>query len=132
MKPGRPLAFGRLEDAVTIGLPGNPVAAAVCFMRFARPVIARLAGSQWLEPRGFPVQAAFDFQKKPGRTELLRARLLTDAHGKLSADLVRRQGSGILTSLTDADGLIEVEPATVRIDAGEPIRFLSFAELGAS
>jgi molybdopterin molybdotransferase len=108
------------------------VAAAVCFMRFARPVIARLAGSEWLEPRGFAVPAAFGFQKKPGRTELLRGRLLTDAHGRLVADIVRRQGSGILTSLTDADGLIEVEPLTVRIDAGEPVRFLPFAELGAS
>ena len=53
MKPGRPLAFGRLGRAVTIGLPGNPVAAAVCFMRLARPVIARLAGSDWLEPQAF-------------------------------------------------------------------------------
>jgi molybdopterin molybdotransferase len=132
MKPGRPLAFGRLDDAVTIGLPGNPVAAAVCFMRFARPVLARLAGCQWLEPRAFAVPATFEFQKKPGRTELLRARLVADAHGGLSADLVRRQGSGILTSLTDADGLVEVGPATTSIKAGEAVRFLSFAELGAS
>jgi molybdopterin molybdotransferase len=132
MKPGRPLAFGRLADAVTIGLPGNPVAATVCFLRFARPVIARLAGAGWLEPRAFPVPAGFDFTKKPGRTELLRARLVADEHGSLVADIVRRQGSGILTSLTDADGLIEVDPATLRIAKGEPVRFLSFAELGAT
>lgn len=132
MKPGRPLAFGRLGDAVTIGLPGNPVAAAVCFMRFARPVIARLAGSEWLEPQGFAVPAAFSFKKKPGRTELLRGRLSSDDQGRIVVDLVRRQGSGILTSLTDADGLIEVDPATVRIDVGNLVRFLPFAELGAS
>ncbi len=132
MKPGRPLAFGRLRDAVTIGLPGNPVAAAVCFMRFARPVLARLGGSLWPEPRAFRVPAAFALEKKPGRTELLRARLVADAAGDLEADLVRRQGSGILTSLTDADGLIEVAPATVRIDKGDAVRFFSFAELGAN
>ncbi len=132
MKPGRPLAFGRLGEAVTIGLPGNPVAAAVCFMRFARPVIARLAGCEWLEPHAFPVPAAFAFAKKPGRTELLRARLVKNERGGLAADLIRRQGSGILTSLTNADGLVEVDPATVRIEPGDPVRFLTFAELGAS
>ncbi len=129
MKPGRPLAFGRLCDAVTIGLPGNPVAAAVCFLRFARPVIARLAGAAWLEPRAFIVPAAFTLDKKAGRTELLRACLRQAAEGP-EALLIRRQGSGILTSLTDADGLVEVAPATTSIRPGDPVRFLSFAELG--
>ena len=129
MKPGRPLAFGRLGNAVTIGLPGNPVAAAVCFLRLARPVIARLAGAAWLEPRAFIVPAGFDLDKKPGRTELLRARLHETADGP-EAMLIRRQGSGILTSLTDADGLVEVAPATTSIRPGDPVRFLSMAELG--
>lgn len=132
MKPGRPLAFGRLGRAVTIGLPGNPVAAAVCFMRLARPVIARLAGADWPEPRAFAVPAAFEFAKKPGRTELLRGRLVAESDEAPEAELIRRQGSGILTSLTDADGLIEVAPATTRIAAGDPVRFLTFAELGAA
>ena len=103
MKPGRPLAFGHLGEALTIGLPGNPVAAAVCFMRLARPVLARLAGADWLEPRAFTLPAAFELTKKPGRTELLRARLVGS-----TVEIIRRQGSGILTSLTDADGLVEV------------------------
>lgn len=127
MKPGRPLAFGQLGRAVTIGLPGNPVAAAVCFMRLARPVLARLAGADWLEPQAFAVPAAFDFKKKPGRTELLRGRLVAGP----AAELIRRQGSGILTSLTDADGLIEVAPEITRIGQGDPVRFFTFAELGA-
>lgn len=130
MKPGRPLAFGRLADAVTIGLPGNPVAAAVCFMRFARPVIARLAGSAWLEPLAFLIPAAFSLDKKPGRTELLRGRLDDGPDGP-RAELIRRQGSGILTSLTDADGLIEIAPSTTTIRPGDPVRFLSFAALGS-
>lgn len=127
MKPGRPLAFGRLAEAITIGLPGNPVAAAVCFMRLARPVLARLAGADWPEPLGFAVPAAFDLKKKPGRTEYPRARL-----AKGTAELIRRQGSGILTSLTDADGLLEIAPETTRIAPGDPVRFFTFAELGAS
>jgi molybdopterin molybdotransferase len=131
MKPGRPLAFGRLGTTVTIGLPGNPVAAAVCFMRFARPVIARLAGATWPEPQAFVVPATFDLRKKPGRTELLRARLVQSADGP-RAELIRRQGSGILTSLTDADGLVEVAPETTRISPGDPVRFLVFSELGAT
>jgi molybdopterin molybdotransferase len=130
MKPGRPLAFGRIDRAVSIGLPGNPVAAAVCFLRFARPVIARLAGAAWLEPQAFVVPAAFSLDKKPGRTELLRARLRQSADGP-EALLIRRQGSGILTSLTDADGLVEVVPATTSIRPGDPVRFLSFAALGS-
>lgn len=132
MKPGRPLAFGQIDRALTIGLPGNPVAAAVCFMRIARPVIARLAGAEWLEPRAFEVPAAFELTKRPGRTELLRARLVSDPSGSgLAAEIIRRQGSGILTSLTDADGLVEIDDATTRIEIGEPVRFLSFNEMGA-
>ncbi len=131
MKPGRPLAFGRLGTTVTIGLPGNPVAAAVCFMRFARPVLARLAGAAWPEPQAFVVPASFELHKKPGRTELLRARLVQSADGP-KAELIRRQGSGILTSLTDADGLVEVAPETTRISPGDPVRFLVFSELGAN
>jgi molybdopterin molybdotransferase len=133
MKPGRPLAFGRLEDAVTIGLPGNPVAAAVCFMRLARPVIARLAGSAWLQPRHFCLPAAFRFRKKPGRTELLRARLLEALDNEQpQVALVRRMGSGVLTSLTAADGLIEVDPEITELLPGDLVRFLSLAELGAA
>lgn len=132
MKPGRPLAFGHLREALTIGLPGNPVAAAVCFMRLARPVLARLAGADWLEPRGFTVPAAFEMIKKPGRSELLRARLVpAEAGAGQAAEVIRRQGSGILTSLTDADGLVEVADSTTRIARGDPVKFFSFNELGA-
>ncbi len=132
MKPGRPLAFGHLGEALTIGLPGNPVAAAVCFMRLARPVLARLAGADWLEPRAFSVPAAFEMTKKPGRSELLRVRLVPDEAGTgHAADVIRRQGSGILTSLTDADGLVEVDDSTTRIARGDPVKFFSFNELGA-
>ena len=84
MKPGRPLAFGRLGDAVFIGLPGNPVATMVCFLLFARPVLLRLAGSAWACAGGLPVPAGFALSKRPGRSEYLRGRLGRDADGRSS------------------------------------------------
>jgi molybdopterin molybdotransferase len=131
MKPGRPLALGTLGDAAFVGLPGNPVAATVCFLLFARPMILRLAGGSWREPRGFEIPAGFSMRKRPGRTELLRGRLERSPAGTLTAQRIRREGSGILTSLTDADGLIEVAEDRIKIEPGEPVKFLTFAELGA-
>lgn len=132
MKPGRPLAFGRLgERAVFVGLPGNPVAATVCFLLFARPVLLRLAGAAWRRPTAFPVPAAFAARKQRGRTEYLRATLRRDGpDGRLAAVRIEREGSGILTSIVDADGLVELGPEVERVEPGEPVPFLSFAELG--
>ena len=126
MKPGRPLAFGEIEGAVFVGLPGNPVATTVCFLRLARPVLLRLAGSSWSEPTPLPVPAAFAMRKKPGRTELLRGRLVA---GRV--ERIRREGSGILTSLTDADGLIEIGADVEKVGMGDLVPYFSFAELGA-
>lgn len=130
MKPGRPLAFGRLGEAVFIGLPGNPVATLVCFLVFARRVLLRLAGADWPRPRAFPVAAAFGMTRKPGRSEYLRATLAEDETGRLWAERIMREGSGILTSMTEADGLIELEPGRTEIARGDMVPFLSFAELG--
>jgi molybdopterin molybdotransferase len=130
MKPGRPLAFGRLADAVFVGLPGNPVAAMVCFLLFARPVLLRLAGFAWRTPTGIAVPAAFALAKRPGRSEYLRGRLGRDAEGGLVALRIAREGSGILTSMVEADGLIEVGDAVDEVRPGQPVPFLSFAELG--
>ena len=131
MKPGRPLAFGRLGDAAFVGLPGNPVATMVCFLLFARPVLLRLAGAAWAAPRAVPVPAAFAFRKKPGRSEYLRGRLETADDGTgLIVQRIEREGSGILTSMVEAHGLIEVAAEVERIEPGQPVPFLSFPELG--
>jgi molybdopterin molybdotransferase len=133
VKPGRPLAFGRIGQAVFIGLPGNPVAAMICFLRFARPVLRVLAGGTWPTPRLFKVKAGFAMSKKPGRREYLRARLVPDGAGD-EADLVairiEREGSGILTSLTEADGLIELAEGVTEIRAGDLVPFVPFSEFG--
>lgn len=130
MKPGRPLAFGRLGRTVFVGLPGNPVATMVCFLLFARPVLLRLAGAAWRLPRAFAVPAAFAARKKAGRSEYLRAALERHADGGLVVRRIEREGSGILTSMVEADGLVELAPELERVELGDPVPFLSFAELG--
>jgi molybdopterin molybdotransferase len=130
VKPGRPLAFGRLGRAVFIGLPGNPVAAVICFLRFARPLLTALGGGRWPEPRAFLVPAGFVMKKKPDRREYLRARLVLGPDGRTVAQRIEREGSGILTSLVEADGLVEVAEATTRIEPGDPVEFVPFSEFG--
>jgi molybdopterin molybdotransferase len=130
IKPGRPLAFGRIGRAVFVGLPGNPVAAVVCFLRFARPLLIALGGGRWPEPRVFLVPADFAMKKKPDRREYLRSRLIPGPDGRLWAQRIEREGSGILTSLTEADGLVELVEDRARVERGDPVEFVPFSELG--
>ncbi len=130
MKPGRPLAFGQLGQTVFIGLPGNPVAAMVCFLLFAAPVLRRLGGGTWRRPLGVPLAAKFAVRKKPGRSEYLRATAGHDDRLGPCAYRITREGSGILTSMVAAHGLIELDESVERVEAGDPVSFLSFAELG--
>jgi molybdopterin molybdotransferase len=130
VKPGRPLAFGRLGRAVFVGLPGNPVAAVVCFLRFARPLLIALGGGRWPEPRAFLVPADFVMKKKPDRREYLRARLIPGPDGRTWAQRIEREGSGILTSLTEADGLVEVAEDATGVKRGDLVEFVPFSELG--
>ncbi len=132
MKPGRPFAAGRLGSAIFIGLPGNPVAAAVCFLRFARPFLLALAGAPFAPPQPVPLPAAFSFRKGSGRTELLRARLVRRADGAVAVDRILREGSGILTSLGEADGLVEIAAERTRVEPGEPVPFYALSVLGCN
>ncbi len=130
VKPGRPLAFGQLGPCVFIGLPGNPVAAVICFVRFARPVLTALAGGAWPEPMIFHVPAGFAMKKKAGRREYLRAQLVPGPDGRTLVQRIEREGSGILTSLTAADGLIELPEEVIRVEPGDLVEFVPFSELG--
>ncbi|MEZ5931892.1 MAG: molybdopterin molybdotransferase MoeA [Alphaproteobacteria bacterium] len=130
VKPGRPLALGQIGEAVFIGLPGNPVAAMVCCLLFARPVLSALAGGGWTTPRAYQVPADFSMKKKPGRREYLRAQLVTDDNGPQRVRKIEREGSGILTSLTEADGLIDVAEDVTSIIPGDPVPFLPFSSFG--
>jgi molybdopterin molybdotransferase len=130
VKPGRPMFFGQIGDCIMLGLPGNPVAVFVCFLLYARPLIARLSGARWREPRRFPVPAGFDFPgKKTGRREFWRGYLEQGPQGLLARKFMR-DGSGLISSLRMAEGLIEVGEDVTGVAAGEPVEFIPFSELG--
>jgi len=129
IKPGRPLALGQIGTKPFIGLPGNPVASMVTFLRFARPLILRLAGAREVDPVLFRVRADFEHKKKRNRREWVRARLITDAGGEVVARKFGRQGAGILSSLVDSDGLVELPEDMTHISVGTMVDFLPFNEV---
>jgi molybdopterin molybdotransferase len=128
MKPGRPLAFGKVRaggrTASFIGLPGNPVSSFVTFVLFARPFILRTQGMSRVAPQAISARADFDWLEPDSRREFLRARW--NAAGGL--DIYRTQDSAVLTSTVWADGLID-NPAKQAIRNGDEVRFLPFSEV---
>jgi molybdopterin molybdotransferase len=134
IKPGKPLAFGSIRrgdapDAGTawfIGLPGNPVSTFVTFLLAVRPLLLRLQGALALSPPQVAMRADFEWTKLERRREFLRVR--RNANGGL--DLFPNQGSGVLTSLVWADGVVDNPPET-RIQPGDTVRFIPLAEWGA-
>lgn len=123
LKPGRPLALGVWDGVPIFGLPGNPVAALVCTLVFARPAFAVLGGEGWRAPQGFEVPAAFEKRKKPGRREFLRARITP--HGE--AEVFASEGSGRISGLSWADGLVELPDGAMEIGPGTPVRYIPYA-----
>lgn len=124
IKPGKPLAFGRVGEAAFIGLPGNPVSALVTFQMLVRPFILRSQGVAEVMPRAQLVRAGFAWTRPDRRREFLRARV--DAEGTLA--LYPNQSSGVLTSCVWADGVID-NPPGVAIAEGDVVRFIPFSEL---
>ena len=111
-----------------IGLPGNPVAALVTFVVLARALIFKLAGAMPSAPRVFPVQAGFGYRKKPGRREYVRVSLRRDGED-LVAVKYPRDGAGILSSITQSEGLVIVDEETSDLSPGTAIDFLPFSEV---
>ncbi len=124
IKPGKPLAFGRVGDAWFVGLPGNPVSGFVTFLVFVRPLLMRLHGLVDVAPKAYTLRADFDWPRPDRRQEYLRVRG-NDAGG---LDLFPEQGSAVMTSTVWADGLVENPPGT-RIAVGDLVRFLPFSAL---
>ncbi len=131
IKPGRPMSFGQLDDCTIMVLPGNPVAVMVCFLLYVYPTLLRMAGAVWPTPRRFALPAAFDIpRKKADRREFLRGTLAEDADGNLSVRKFARDGSGLITGLREADGLIEIPEPTTSVHSGEIVSFIPFTEFG--
>ncbi len=127
IKPGKPLAYGQINETAFIGLPGNPVSVFATFCLFVCPVIQIMQGQAWHEPIALPVSADFDWPKPDSRREFLRARLALDASGQTVVQIYPNQDSGVLTSTVWADGFVEIaENQTVQ--AGEPVNYLPFAQ----
>lgn len=121
LKPGRPLALGVWAGAPVFGLPGNPVAALVCTLIFARPAMRLLSGAGWSAPQGFQVPAAFTKRKKPGRREYLRARIRDGV-----AEVFKSEGSGRVSGLSWAEGLVELPDGAAQIAPGDPVRYIPY------
>ena len=126
IKPGRPIALGQVGDASFIGLPGNPVAAMVPFLMIAQPVLRRLSGETGYQPNRFPVVSGFDYKKKPNRREWVRVRVEVSNEGTVTALKHHSSGAGILTSMVDADGLVEVPEDIVRLEIGDMVTYIPF------
>lgn len=129
IRPGRPLALGQIHGVPFIGLPGNPVAVLVTFMRFARPAILQLAGCHDTVPKSYRVQADFPIKKKAGRREWLRVSLHRQDDGTPVLRKFPRDGAGILTSMVQTDGLVELPEDLTHLDAGTMVDFLPFNEI---
>jgi molybdopterin molybdotransferase len=124
MKPGKPIVYGRVNDADFIGLPGNPVSAFVTFCLFVRPFLLKRMGVAKVLYRAFPVKAGFAWTRPGTRREFLRAHVQADGR----AALYPNQGSGVLTSCTWADGLVDIEMGQT-VQPGDWVRFIPFSEL---
>ena len=126
MKPGKPVAFGRVGDTLFMGLPGNPVSVFVTFLLFARGLILKMQGCGDVLPKPASVTAGFDWPSVK-RQEYLRVKL-EYKDGQAMAQLYPHQGSGVLSSASWADGLVEA-PAGRAIAAGDSVAFFAFEGL---
>jgi len=129
IKPGRPVAMGIIGGTPFIGLPGNPVASFVTFVHVVRPTVLALAGAQVPQPVAMPVRAAFSYNKKIARREYVRVNLRKAPDGVLEAIKFPREGAGLLSSLVDTDGLVELGEEITQVQPGQTVGFLSYASL---
>jgi molybdopterin molybdotransferase len=130
MRPGRPMAVGRIDEAgksaVLFGLPGNPVAVMVTFLAFVRPALQRLMGASPSEPVLLQARSGEALRKKPGRTEYQRGIVTRSPDGALSVRTTGNQGSGVLSSMVEANGLIVLHHRQGNVAVGDPVDVMMF------
>jgi molybdopterin molybdotransferase len=129
IKPGRPVAMGIIGGTPLIGLPGNPVASFVTFAHVVRPTVLALSGATPAPLVPMPVRAAFAYRKKAGRREYVRVNLRKAGDGTLEAVKFPREGAGLLSSLVDTDGLVELGEAISSVEPGQTVGFLGYTSL---
>lgn len=126
IKPGRPLAFGKLGNALFFGLPGNPVAVMVTFLQFVQPALLKLAGQQDYEPLLVDAVCQSLLKKKPGRTEFQRGTVKRAADGKLVVEKSGYQGSGVLSSMSKGNCLIILPQESATVEPGDVVQVQPF------
>ena len=129
IKPGRPVAMGIIDGTPLIGLPGNPVASFVTFVHVVRPTVLALAGALQQRLVPMPVRAAFSYRKKIARREYVRVNLQQGADGAIEAVKFPREGAGLLSSLVETDGLVELGETVTQVEPGQIVGFLAYANL---
>lgn len=126
MRPGRPMAVGRIGESVLFGLPGNPVAVMVTFLAFVRPALLRMMGARVTEPVYLRARSAEPMRKKPGRTEYQRGIVSRASDGSLKVHTTGNQGSGVLSSMVQANGLIVLHHAQGNVAPGDEVDVMMF------
>jgi molybdopterin molybdotransferase len=126
MRPGRPMAVGRIGSSILFGLPGNPVAVMVTFLAFVRPALLRMMGCTPSDPPLLKARSAEAIRKKPGRTEYQRGLVTSTPQGALEVRTTGNQGSGVLSSMVQANGLIVLHHAQGNVAAGDTVDVMMF------
>jgi molybdopterin molybdotransferase len=129
IKPGRPIAMGSINGVPFMGLPGNPVASFVTFVYLGRSAVLALAGAVSEPFTPTPVRAAFAYRKKAGRREYVRAKIRGGPDGALEAVKFPREGAGLLSSLIETEGLVELSESTTLVESGTMVAFLPYSVL---
>ncbi|ART81066.1 molybdopterin molybdenumtransferase MoeA [Oceanisphaera avium] len=121
IKPGKPFAFGHINDTAFFGLPGNPVSAAVTFHLLVRPALATLSGETLAPTVTLQAQALMDFKKSPGRMDFQRGIVSTQADGSLGVVAAGAQSSGVFSAMAEANCLLHLEQDRGNVTAGETV-----------
>jgi molybdopterin molybdotransferase len=129
IKPGRPVAMGVIQGVPLIGLPGNPVASFVTFTYVVRPTVLALSGTSQTVDLFIPARATFAYKKKIARREYVRSNIIRGGDGMFEVTKFPREGAGLLSSLVETDGFVELPEDTTEVSPGDVVRFLSYASL---
>ncbi|MGL4895512.1 MAG: molybdopterin-binding protein, partial [Shewanella sp.] len=129
MRPGRPLAFGKVADSLFFGLPGNPVAVMVSFLQFVQPALRKLAGELNWQPQFIPAISDEKLSSRQGRTEFIRGIYSLGKDGRLHVSSTGNQGSGMLNSMVKGNCLIILGEDAEAANAGDTVFIQPFADL---
>jgi len=128
MKPGRPLAFGKINNAIFFGLPGNPVSVMATFSQFALPAIRALSGQAKTQNKSYQVKCTTELKKRSGRIDFQRGYLSTDDKGQLSVSVTGQQASHILSSMSYSNCFIILPEKTTHVTIGSIVEVQPFNE----